>query len=69
MNKIDKFIEACQHPIHLKEYKRPKEIEDIIDDLADFDSYSFYQDNLGKLIDYIEELETAIKNIAYVVAK
>lgn len=66
---LDKFIEECIHPTHYKEYERPKEIADIIDDLVEFDSYSFYQDNIGKLIDYVEKLEDAIKAIAYVVVK
>ena len=52
-----------------KEYERPKEIEKIIDDLVGFDSYSFYQDNLSKLITYVEELESFIKAIAQVSVK
>ena len=66
---VDNFIEECKHPTHCKEYERPKKIEKVIDDLVDFDSYSFYQDNLGKLITYVEELESLIKAIAYVVVK
>lgn len=52
-----------------KEYERPKDIEEVIDELVDFDSYSFYQDNLGKLIAYVEELESLIKAIAQVSVK
>ena len=52
-----------------KEYERPKEIEEVIDELVDFDSYSFYQDNLGKLITYVEELEALIKAIAQMSVK
>lgn len=60
-SELDNFIEECKHPVHYKEYERPKEIESVIDDLVDFDSYSFYQDNLGKLITYVEELERVLK--------
>ena len=66
---LDKFIEECKHPVQYKEYERPKEIDEVIDDLVDFDSYSFYQDNLGKLITYVEELEAIIKAIAQVVVR
>ena len=66
---LDNFIEECKHTTHCKEYERPKEIKSIIDNLVDFDSYFFYQDNLGKLITYVEELESLIKAIACVVVK
>ena len=68
-SKLDNFIEECKHPVYLKEYERPNEIEEVIDKLVDFDSYSFYQDNFGKLITYVEELESLIKAIALVSVK
>ena len=64
---LENFIEKCKNPVQHKEYERPKEIETVIDELVDFDSYSFYQNNLNKLITYVEELETTIKAIAQVV--
>lgn len=67
--KLDNFIEECKQPTPCKEYKRPKEIDDVINGLIDFDSYSFYQDNINKLITYVEELEAIIKAIVYVVVK
>lgn len=67
--KLDNFIEECKQPSNCKEYERPKEIDKVINGLIDFDSYSFYQDNINKLITYVEELESLIKAIAYVVVK
>ena len=66
---FDEFIEEVKSPTCYKEYERPKEIDDVIDSLVDFDSYSFYQDNISKLITYVEELESLIKAIAYVVVR
>ena len=67
--RLDNFIEECLYPTHCKEYKRPDEIDKVIDKLVDFDEYSFYQDNIGKLISYVEELESAINAIAYMIVK
>lgn len=67
--KLDSFIEECKQPIHCKEYERPKDIDDVINGLVDFDSYSFYQENINKLVTYVEELESLIKAIACVVVK
>ena len=39
--------------------------ENCLDNLVGFDSYSFYQDNIGKLLAYVEELEESINKIAY----
>ena len=44
-----------------KEYERPEEIDTLIDDLYDFEDYSFYHNDLSKLVAYIEKLETIIK--------
>lgn len=67
--KLDNFIEECKQPTRCKEYERPKEVDDVINSLVDFDSYSFYQDNIGKLVTYVEELESLIKAITCVVVK
>ena len=41
----------------VEKYKKEHKIDKILDDLWDFDSYSYYQGLLKEMIDFIELLE------------